>query len=145
MPLLLLHFASTVFMTGLIWFVQVVHYPLFKGVGGPAFLAYQQSHMSLTSFVVGPPMLLEAATALLLVFRPENNLPSWMGLAGAVLLGVVWASTALLQVPMHEKLLGGFDAQAHSSLVLGNWIRTAGWSLRRILAGWMIWEVYNNA
>ena len=31
--LLLLHAAATLFMTGLIWFVQVVHYPLFARVG----------------------------------------------------------------------------------------------------------------
>ncbi len=29
---LYLHAAATIFMTGLIWFVQVVHYPLFSEV-----------------------------------------------------------------------------------------------------------------
>jgi hypothetical protein len=29
--------ASTLFMTGLSWFVQVVHYPLFAAVGPDAF------------------------------------------------------------------------------------------------------------
>ncbi|MFM7291924.1 MAG: hypothetical protein ACKO6B_11945 [Planctomycetia bacterium] len=29
--LVLLHFAATAFMTGLIWYVQVVHYPLMAG------------------------------------------------------------------------------------------------------------------
>lgn len=31
--LLYLHAGATLFMTGLIWFVQVVHYPLFLRVG----------------------------------------------------------------------------------------------------------------
>lgn len=30
--LLLLNLASALFMTGLIWFVQVVHYPLFERI-----------------------------------------------------------------------------------------------------------------
>ncbi|MFY0528690.1 hypothetical protein ACN28I_37835 [Archangium gephyra] len=35
-PLVLLaHAAATLFMVGLIWFVQVVHYPLFSRVVGP--------------------------------------------------------------------------------------------------------------
>jgi hypothetical protein len=30
---LVLHFASTFYMVGLVWFVQRVHYPLFAGFG----------------------------------------------------------------------------------------------------------------
>ena len=41
--------ASTLYMTGLIWFVQVVHYPLLGAVGGSEFSAYEQRHMSLTT------------------------------------------------------------------------------------------------
>ncbi len=39
MELLLLgHVGATLFMVGLIWFVQVVHYPLFGHVGGEGFV-----------------------------------------------------------------------------------------------------------
>ncbi len=31
--LLFVHAAMTLFMVGVIWFVQIVHYPLFRGVG----------------------------------------------------------------------------------------------------------------
>ena len=58
--------ASTLYMTGLIWFVQIVHYPLLGAVGGSEFSAYEQRHMSLTTWVVAPTMLVEAGTALLL-------------------------------------------------------------------------------
>ena len=37
---LLAHAAATLFMVGLIWFVQVVHYPLFARVGPDAFVPY---------------------------------------------------------------------------------------------------------
>jgi hypothetical protein len=62
LPLLLQAFASFA-MTGLIWFVQVVHYPLFRAVGSSGYAAYQERHMRLTKVVVVPRMLLEAATA----------------------------------------------------------------------------------
>ncbi len=55
------------FMVGVIWFVQVVHYPLFSRVGDSGFAAYSGAHSRLTGFVVGPPMLVEAATAVALV------------------------------------------------------------------------------
>jgi len=128
-PLLLQAFA-TFAMTGLIWFVQVVHYPLFRAVGATAYAEYQDQHMRLTTLVVGPLMLVEAATALWLVrHRPDAIRPAlpWLGLG---LLAVIWLSTAFLSVPRHEALRHGFDAPAHAALVATNWIRTAAWTAR---------------
>ena len=44
--------ASTLFMTGLIWFVQVVHYPLFSEVEPGDFLRYHAAHPRRTTRVV---------------------------------------------------------------------------------------------
>ena len=63
----LAHVAATLFMVGLIWFVQIVHYPLFGSVGRGGFAGYSQAHSRLTGFVVGPPMLVEAGTAVALM------------------------------------------------------------------------------
>jgi hypothetical protein len=46
------------------------------------------------------------------------------------LVGVVWASTFLVQVPMHERLSSGRGASAHTRLLMTNWIRTVAWTLR---------------
>ena len=64
---LILQVLATSFMTGLIWFVQVVHYPLKASVGSATFATYQARHVERTGWVVGPPMLIEAATAAWLV------------------------------------------------------------------------------
>jgi hypothetical protein len=69
-------------------------------------------------------MLTEAATALLLVFRRPEDIPLAAALVGLALVGVVWLSTALLQVPRHSTLGSGFDHAAWSGLVLTNWVRT---------------------
>src|SRR4051812_5417580 len=69
--LFLLHVASTLFMTGVIWFVQVVHYPLFASAATTQFQAYQRTHTRLTTHVVAPAMLAELASAVLLLWiRP---------------------------------------------------------------------------
>lgn len=139
---LLVQAAATLFMTGLIWFVQVVHYPLAAEVGSDSFAAYQSAHMRLTGFVVGPPMLVElAATAWLLTSRPDG-VPTAAAWIGAALLAVVWTSTALLQVPAHRALLDGLDQTRVQQLVAGNWVRTAAWTVRAVLALLMIaWAV----
>jgi hypothetical protein len=49
---------SALFMTGLIWFVQAVHYPLLTSFGADS-TAYQSAHMRRTTQVVAAPMLAE--------------------------------------------------------------------------------------
>ena len=133
--LLVLQLLSTLAMFGLIWFVQVVHYPLFLAVGAPQFAAYEAAHANRTTFVVAPLMLVELATAALLLV-PRLRLPGMTNLevwTGALLVAVVWASTALIQVPLHNRLHAGYSAAAIGTLVATNWIRTAAWSLRAAL------------
>jgi hypothetical protein len=137
---LLAHVASTLFMTGLIWFVQVVHYPLFAGAGLAEFSAYEQRHARLTTWVVGPPMLLEGTTALLLFWLRPYAVPTWEVCVGLLLAALIWISTAWLQVPCHNLLSNGFDADIHTRLVATNWIRTAAWTLRSFIVLTMLWQ-----
>ena len=131
--LLIAQAAATLYMTGLIWFVQVVHYPLLARVGDDAFPRYEQEHTRLTSWVVGPPMLIEMATALLLILQLPSAVSAWQAWTGLGLVGAIWVSTATLQVPQHRRLSLGFEPSAHRKLVVTNWIRAAGWSLRSAL------------
>lgn len=131
--LLLANLASTFFMIGLIWFVQIVHYPLFERVGRDGFAAYESAHSQLTSLVVIPPMLVELVTTVMLVLVRPAGIRLSEAVAGAVLLAVVWGSTFFLQVPRHGELSLGFDLAAHTALVTTNWLRTIAWSLRGFL------------
>lgn len=135
---LLAHASATWAMTGLIWFVQVVHYPLFARVGDSGFAAYEAAHQTRTTWVVGPLMIVEAATAVWLALARPPGVAPWAVWAGLLLLGLVWASTALLQVPQHAVLARGFRADAYAVLVGTNWIRTAAWTLRAALVVWML-------
>jgi hypothetical protein len=130
---LLAHVGATLFMVGLIWFVQIVHYPLFGSVGREGFAEYSRAHSRLTGFVVGPPMLVEAGTAVALVLRPPEGVSFSLPLLGLVLLAVVWLSTGFLQSPQHGVLGRGFAAASHRFLVASNWLRTACWTARGLL------------
>lgn len=143
--LLIAHAAVTWFMAGLIWFVQVVHYPLMRVVGTDSWIGYERSHQRRTTLVVAPAMLLEAATAAMLLPPIARSLPLAGGSAellerpsvawlGAALLALIWLSTFLVQVPLHGRLERGFNQPAHRALVATNWVRTALWSARAVLA-----------
>lgn len=127
---LLVHAAATWFMVGLIWFVQVVHYPLFTGVGEQGWAEYSRRHQSLTTVVVGPTMLAEVVSAGLLLVL----LPGPLTIAGAALLALVWASTFFIQVPLHARLGSGHNAAIIRTLVATNWARTILWSARGVIA-----------
>lgn len=133
----LANLAATLFMIGVIWVIQVVHYPLFRNVGVEGFADYERLHSNLITLIVGPPMLLELATALLLLWQRPTAMPTWMAWIGVILVGVIWLSTAFLQVPQHTFLSAGFNAEAHRLLVTTNWIRTIAWSLRGGLLLWV--------
>ncbi len=130
---LLFHLAATLFMTGSIWFVQIVHYPLMDAVGPENYTEYHRRHQNLTSYVVGPVMLFELTTAIALLYLGWQSSVSNWALSNLVLLGVIWASTFLVQVPCHERLAKGFSREAHRRLVNTNWIRTVAWTSRSAL------------
>lgn len=124
------HVVSSLAMLGLIWFVQIVHYPLFGKVGLAEFSVYEQEHQRLTTYVVAPLMLIELFTAGVLLWLAPKSIPTSLIVANVALIGVIWASTFFWQVPLHEKLAEQFSEAAHSELVNSNWLRTIVWSLR---------------
>jgi hypothetical protein len=138
-PLLVLHVAITWALLGLIWTIQVLHYPLFEKVGRDEFTAYHEQHMARITWVVGPLMLAEVASAGWLFFCGERSVLFLVSLAALVL---VWASTAVSQIPLHRKLAQGFCPATLDHLVRANWWRTIAWTVRGLcLAALLIQKV----
>lgn len=137
--------AAAWFLAGLIWVVQVVHYPLFARVGAEGFTAYESAHARLITLVVGPAMMVELAAALALVAIRPRGVPAWAAWTCLALLAATWLSTAAIQVPLHATLARGFDPEAHARLVASNWARTACWSARALILGWCAWRALEAA
>lgn len=134
--LILLQFIATFLMTGIIWFVQVVHYPLFLQVPIEAREEYCKKHMRRTTIVVIPLMLLEVVTAIMLCIFLWGSI-FW--LVNLVFILFIWISSFFIQVPLHYKLVSGGDSKIVDRLVTGNWIRTILWTIR---SGMLIMLLY---
>lgn len=132
--LLGLHTISTIAMFGLIWFVQLVHYPLFHRVGPDRFALYESDHQRRASWVVVPLMCVEAVTSIALVFLLEAGWPWLMATLGIALVAANWLSTIFVQVPCHRRLAAAYDAEVAQRLVATNWLRTIVWTCRVPLA-----------
>jgi len=141
---LLLHVAATLAMVGLIWFVQIVHYPLFSQVGRESFCRYEMDHQRLVMWIVAPGMLTELATAVALLWLRPAGIASpsiWLGI---LLVASIWIVTYSVQVPQHASLAMSYDSEIQRKLVKGNWIRTAAWSARGLLVLWMLCQVISR-
>lgn len=138
---LLIHIAATFSMVGLIWFVQVVHYPLMAQVPPDRFRRYELDHQRLTTWVVAPLMLLELASAFALLWLRPEAIAWWPAWFGMILLISIWLATYAVQVPQHASLVLSFDPSLHRRLVLGNWYRTIAWSARGLIVLWMVGQL----
>ena len=124
--------ACCLLMTGLIWLVQMVHYPSFQFVDPQRFPEFHLHHSSRITFIVAPLMGLELVTAVGLVYERGDSYTWWLNLLGVVL---IWACTAFLSVPLHNQLSTGFDYDKVKALVDTNWPRTLIWTVRSI---WLV-------
>lgn len=124
-------------MTGVIWVIQLVHYPIFdavdRGIDDELWHRFGDRHRRSISLVVGPFMLVEGVTGIWLVADPPGSLPVLLPLAAGLLMAVAYGTTAFVSVPLHERLTASFDAEAHRRLVSTNWIRTGAWTARALV------------
>ncbi|MFN5756103.1 MAG: hypothetical protein ACK54F_13805 [Planctomycetia bacterium] len=126
-------------MCGVIWFVQIIHYPLFVRLDGPDATDYAQENQRRTGSVVIPFMLVEGLAAAALAWRPPPGVPFPVAIAGVAIVVALWLSTALVQMPLHARLAREGESPAVvAALVRSNWLRTALWSARAALAVWML-------
>ncbi|OUJ71649.1 hypothetical protein [Hymenobacter crusticola] len=135
--LLLLNFALAAYLTGVIWTVQLVHYPGFGLVAPQAFDAYHKAHLARMGWVVMAPMIAEALLACLLVWAGRAlGSSAWWSLGLVVF---IWSVTFLVSVPFHNRLVAsGFNYIAIDGLTRTNWLRTLAWTARMVLLGWLL-------
>jgi DMSO reductase anchor subunit len=124
-----LHIVLTAMMTGVIWVIQLVHYPSFQYVESSVYTKFQKFHMRSITYIVMPLMIGELLTAFLLLAY-QTSMLYFLNLAGVVL---IWLSTAVLSVPCHAKLEKAYSFEQAHKLVKTNWPRTILWSARLIL------------
>jgi len=133
--MMLVQSLTTFSLMGLIWIVQLVHYPSFRFIDEHRFEAFHKFHSKYVSFIVVPFMIAEFVSAAWLTIRPESRDLLQIIMLGLVL--VVWCSTFFLQVPIHNQLKNGKDDVLIKKLVAGNWLRTVAWTIKACLVVWI--------
>ena len=115
---------------GLIWTIQIVHYPLFALVGQESWQRYESEHQRRITRVVLPLMVANVALAVTLVVQ-RDELLAWANAAVAVGL---FAATGAVYAPLHGEIARTFAPDRIRALVRLNWVRTAGWTVQVVVA-----------
>jgi hypothetical protein len=118
-----------VFLAGLIWTIQIVHYPSFYFVEEYSFKEFIAFHSKRISQIVIPLMFLELLTAVFLCFIERTG----FFYINLVLVVFIWTWTFLVSAPCHNNLAQSKEKKEIKKLVQTNWVRTALWSLKVVL------------
>ena len=128
--LFFLNVISAFLLTGVIWTIQIVHYPSFHYIDKLSFTNFHNFHERRISIIVMPLMLIELITSIALYI---NNMWSIIFALNLLIVGLIWCSTFFVQVPIHSILSEKKDKNLIEKLVNTNWIRTFLWSIRMLL------------
>jgi hypothetical protein len=113
-------------LAGLIWTVQLVHYPLFALVGATDWQRYGAEHRRRITWLAAPLMIANVGVALVLAVEDGSGL----SLINAGLAIGAFVVTALVFAPLHGRLEHAASERAVTVLVRANWLRTVAWTLQ---------------
>lgn len=114
---------------GLIWTIQIVHYPTFLKIENKEFKSFCIFHTKKISLIVIPLMFLELISGVVLLSSYTNNVFvfNFIGIT------IIWISTLFISMPLHRKLSVERNELVIKKLIKTNWIRTLTWSSRSLL------------
>ena len=122
-----IHFASTAVMVGVIWVIQLLHYPTFYYIEKNNYSQFQKFHMNRISYIVIPAMVIEMLSGIMLVIINDDFIISFS------LLVCIWIITFVFFTNIHQRLLSKYENTAVEKLVNLNWIRTVFWTVRLVI------------
>ncbi len=116
------------YMTGVIWLIQLIHYPTFSQINESQFIAFHLRHSTMMSVLVGPVMLAE----LLAVSVLAKNFEVFWLIQGLLTI-FLWFLTFFVSVPIHKQLERGQKQHLQVQLIKTNWPRTIIWTAKAAL------------
>ena len=130
MDLIKIHLLATAILTGAIWVIQLIHYPVFKYIDKSYFKLFMKFHVRGILIFVLPFMLIEIVSGTYLFIIGHNSI---LFLFSLVILYLIWISTLLIFSNYHKELQQDKDNDIINKLVKYNWFRALGWTVRLIL------------
>ena len=120
---------TSLFMSGLIWLVQLVHYPAFRYVNSEKFVDFEKFHTSKISLIVVPIMIIELVSGVMLYWYYKSDFFTLI----LILIALIWLVTMIFSIPSHQVLSERKCEKAINRLIITNWLRTWLWSVKSVI------------
>lgn len=137
--ILILNLFSSFFLCGLIWMVQLVHYPMFYHLDKTNFSSHIAFHGFRISFIVIPLMITELITSFALVYLSAQYF--YFHFSGLIAVIIIWLTTFMVQVPLHKSLSQKRNKYMIHKLIRSNIIRTTLWSVKSLLGAVILYQI----
>lgn len=132
----LFQMVSTFSMFGIIWFMQLIHYPLLNNIRD-GFAQYERADLRRSASFIGPLLILDLVLSIYLIALETTSLLIRLATFNLVLNILYWLWTFLFQLQQHQKLSIGFSKTAIHKLLVSHWVRTSIWCLKVATLMWM--------
>ena len=138
--LFLITFALTFYGVGASFVESFVNYPTWPLIGTGEFRAYHQALSPLIIRYMVIPMIIAAVLNVLLVWFRPAPVPRWAMWLSVILNIIIWASTAIIQIPIQMQLSSdGLSLPLIDQLIFTNfWFRKLPQFLHTLLFLWMM-------
>ena len=140
MFLLLMHACVTFLLTGLIWVIQLVHYPIFQFLDSQSYSKAMTFHQQRISIIVVPLMVFELLSGLYLAYAQWAPLARFHSINMALIV-LIWIHTFGIMVPFHKSISIQPNHSLLQKTLRHHWIRTTSWSVKSILWGAILWHL----
>lgn len=129
---LLIHAMITFAMTGIIWFVHLIHYPVMNALDWQR-ETFEKIHWQKTMKIAVIMLILELGTGILFVLFHPVKIPSSLPISGLLLIVLIWVNTWWMCVPSHCQLKQQYNENSLQKLMKANKWRAILWSLRSVI------------
>ncbi len=140
MGILFIHACVTFLLTGLIWVIQLVHYPMFQFLGPQTYSRAMTFHQHRISILVVPLMLFELLSGVYLAHTQWASLARFHGINIALIV-IIWVHTFGIMVPFHKRISIQPNQSLLQKTLRHHWIRTFAWTIKSMLWASVLWHL----
>lgn len=130
--ILIFQILSCVSLLGLLWFIQLIHYPLLNRIK-EGFVQYERESLKRATYLTGPLMVFDFVLSLFLIAYENTDILIFFACIHLVLGILYWLWTFLFQLQRHQKLTVGYSKKALGKLITSSWFRLIIWTIKSLV------------
>lgn len=138
---LLFNLISTLLIAGILWFVQLVHYPLFNEMPAKNMVNYGYYHMQKISGIINLLFIIDFITIVFLLLLVNSDLSATLMLINISIFLFIVILTRITFLPIYQQISKNPNSILITKLINLNWIRTLVWSLKVIFMLIIFFEI----